>query len=562
MSGKFLYGSCLALIFLSAFLLRTKGLSKYDLWYDEIITVRSSQDRPVFIGEQFSHNSPEARAIRKKASPVAQFFSRLKKDFHAPLYYVLVWLWSGVFHGAMALRWMSVVMGVLALGIFYLLSRQVLSRWEALGVLAIMAASPFHIWYSQEARAYAAISFFSLSAVYCLRGAVKTNKWRWWLAFLFSGIVAVLTSYYSLVLLAAAALAILNKREGHSLFRGGLCLGLIGAVFFVLLPGLLCQTYRVYNGMFFWLNPPALRILLFSPLVFTAGYLTHPWEMAFGLMMCWPLLVWGMFVFFREDREKFTFLFACSCLPVFLIFLVSRRGLPIYLDRQLILFAPFFYLFMVRGIGSIKGKVLKLGAVFLMGVFLTMALVNYYQGSIYCFNDRREDFYPGVHPRKSYKELMRRVFDEFRPGDKIITADRQARVLVSWSLRTNPEAPKQVPHVFVFSLKACSREEKDLSMASAEDANAINCGENDLCGFFYNFQGPREVRKEARKIEEKDFEMQRAWFISSSWDKNAFVPENVHFVEKVLEDKFKKTMSFGKDGFFVALYEKKNAAGR
>jgi mannosyltransferase len=428
--GQFLYGSCLVLIFLAAFSLRTKGLSKYDMWFDEIITEGFSHDQPMVIWEKFLHDTPEAGAVRNETSPVARFVTRWKRDFHAPLYYVLVWLWSCVFHGAMALRWMSVVMGVSALGIFYLISRQILGRWEALGALAIMAVSPFHIWYSQEARPYAAISFFSLLAVYCLRDAVKTNKWRWWFAFLFSGIVAILTSYYAIVLLAMAELVFLNKREGHSLFRGGLCLALIGAVFFVLLPMLLFQTDRVYNGMSFWLNPPPLRILLFSPLVLTAGYLAHPWQMAFGLMMCWSLLARGMFVFFREDKEKFTFLFACSCLPVLLIFLASRCGLPIYLDRQLILFSPFFYLFMARGMGSIKGKILKLGSVFLTGVFLIMALVNYYQGTIYCYNDRREDFYPGVHPRKSYGELMRRVFDEFRPGDRIITADRQARIIV------------------------------------------------------------------------------------------------------------------------------------
>ncbi len=542
--GQFLYGLCLALIFLAAFSLRTHGLSKYDLWFDEIVT------------EKYSHDELNTRAAWYGLSPAALFLLQLKNDWQPLGYYVLVWVYSCFFHNGIALRWLSVVMGVSALGIFYLISRQILCRREAIGALVIMAASPFFIWYSQEARPYTIISFFSLLAVYCLMGAVRTNKRVWWAGFLCAGIAAVFMSYYSIVLLAMAGPVALNKRNGYSLFRGRSCLVLIGAAFIVLMPVLMFQIGCIkYNA--FWLKPPTLRILLLSPLVFTAGYLSSSWQMVFGLLLCWSLFTRGMFVFFRENREKFVFLLACSCLPVFLIFLFSLWGVPIYLDRQLIVFAPFFYLFMAHGVGSIKVKVLKTGIVFLMGVFLMMALVNYYQGTIYCYNDGKEDFYPGVHPRKNYGELMRRVLDELRPGDTIITADQQALVIVEKILRVNPATSEKDLHVFVFSPKTLSQREKKSLRVYEKNVGARACGDSDLCGLF-NFRVPMEYRK----IEERDFELQRVWFIFSSWDKDAIFSQNVGFVAKILEDKFRKTKSFDRDGFFVKLYERKDVIGR
>ncbi|MFH1244992.1 MAG: glycosyltransferase family 39 protein [Candidatus Omnitrophota bacterium] len=480
----------------------------------------------------------------------------MENDWQAPGYYGLVWLYSYFFHNAMALRWMSVVIGLLGLMIFYLISRQILWRWEALGAFVIMAASPFHIWHSQEARPYTTISFFSLLAVYFLMGAARTNKWLWWAAFLCAGIAAVAMSYYSIVLFAMVGFVSLNKRSGLLLFRGTLFLALIGAAVIPLVPGLIAKINYIYYGAF-WLRPPTLRVLLFSPLVFTAGYLAYPWQMAFGFLLCWPLLVRGMFVFFREEKEKFIFILACSCLPVFLIFLVSRWGMPIYLDRQLIVFAPFFYLFMARGVGSIKGKAFKTGSIFLMGIFLIMALVNYYQGTIYCYKDRLGDFYPGVHPRKNYGDIMRKVIDELRPGDTIVTPDMQSRTIVQWVLWGNPATSKKALHIFIFSLKTLLEYEKQFLKDSKKEVRALAFDDRDLYGVFYYSQIPQ-----LRNIKERDFELQRVWFIFSSWDKNAIFDKNVGFVRKTLQNKFRKTKSFDQDGFFVELYEKKDVIGR
>jgi len=543
---QFLYGFCFVLIFLGALSLRTYGLSKYNLWFDEIVTGR------------YAHDELNVRAARRGVSPAELFFAKLKNDWQPPGYYSLVWLYSCFFHNSIALRWMSVGMGVSALGIFYLISRQILCRWESLGAFVIMAASPFQIWYSQEARPYTTISFFSLLTVYCLMGALRTNKWLWWAAFLCAGIASVSMSYYSIVLFAMAGAVVLSKNKGLLLFRGGICLAFIGAGFIVLMPFLSNQIASICRGAH-WLNPPTLRELVFSPLVFTAGYLTLPYQMVLGLILCWLLLVRGLFVFVREEREKFIFLFTCSCLPLLLIFLVSRLGIPIYLDRQLIVFAPFFYLFMARAVGSIKEKAIKLGVIFFIGGFFTMALVNYYQGTIYCYNGKGRDFYQGVHPRKNYGELMRQLLDELRPEDKIIIADLQTLTLTVNNLNTNPLASKREMFILAFSPDILSRFEKEAFIGIYKrDIGVLACGNLDLCGYFYHSRLP-----ELRKFEERDFELQRIWFIFSSWDKDAVFSGNVRFVKKkIFQNKFKKTKSFDRDGVFVELYEKKDVIGR
>ena len=87
--------------------------------------------------------------------PLPQLLALTAADIHPPLYYILLRGWIGAFGpGPIALRMFSVVVGVLAIPLIYVVARRLFTPrvgWLAAFLLAI---SPMHIYYSQEVRMY------------------------------------------------------------------------------------------------------------------------------------------------------------------------------------------------------------------------------------------------------------------------------------------------------------------------------------------------------------------------------------------------------------------------
>lgn len=108
------------------------GLGKESLWLDEVMSV------------EMATGSWEA---------MRAWFVMLPEQH--PLYYVLVRPWLAVFGTSdVALRSFSLLLGVAAVGAMYLLGRRAMGQAEGLVGAALLAVSPFWIYYSQEGRMY------------------------------------------------------------------------------------------------------------------------------------------------------------------------------------------------------------------------------------------------------------------------------------------------------------------------------------------------------------------------------------------------------------------------
>jgi len=89
-------------------------------------------------------------------------------DHHPPLYYALLHGWIRLFgDGEASARSLSALMGSLTLPVAYLLGRRVGN--QKVGVLSalILAVSPFHVQFGQEARMYALLTLSGSVALYC-----------------------------------------------------------------------------------------------------------------------------------------------------------------------------------------------------------------------------------------------------------------------------------------------------------------------------------------------------------------------------------------------------------
>ncbi|NLM81191.1 MAG: phospholipid carrier-dependent glycosyltransferase, partial [Candidatus Methanoculleus thermohydrogenotrophicum] len=104
-------------------------------------------------------------------------------EFNPPLFY---WLEHGMlFFGEseFVLRFLPALFGVLTIPVIYLIGKEFRDQNVGLIAAALLAFSPFHIFYSQEARAYAPmLFFFSLALLFYVR-ASRSNETRSWVLF-------------------------------------------------------------------------------------------------------------------------------------------------------------------------------------------------------------------------------------------------------------------------------------------------------------------------------------------------------------------------------------------
>lgn len=163
-----------------------------ELWYDEILTLVSFVRLPLaeLVTTYTSLNNHVLYSIEAKA--VIALFGE-----HP---------WT--------LRLPAALFGVASIGAAYRLAREAVGPWEArLGAL-LLAVSYHHVWFSQNARGYTGLLFFSLLGTLCfVRGAREPSRKRWALY----GVAIALAGYTHLT----AALFFAS----HAIVWGALLLG-------------------------------------------------------------------------------------------------------------------------------------------------------------------------------------------------------------------------------------------------------------------------------------------------------------------------------------------------
>lgn len=171
----------LAGIGLLAFALRVLRIDYQSLWRDEV-------DAVLFA----SRSLGEALAM----------FTRVGEN--GPLYFLGLHGWIGLAGTSeFALRFPSACCGVLAVLLTYRLGRVLLGRAIAFIATLLLAVSPYHVWYSQEAKMYALISFLAPLSLYVLWRAVDSGRRRLWLAW-----AALMVAFLYIHLFAAMMLLV------------------------------------------------------------------------------------------------------------------------------------------------------------------------------------------------------------------------------------------------------------------------------------------------------------------------------------------------------------------
>jgi uncharacterized membrane protein len=178
-----------------AAVLRLPTLSLQSFWYDE-----------AYIPVHVLHTSLGAT-----------LHSWLSDENTPPLWYLVVWAVSRAFGtGVVALRLPSALFGIALVWVGWALGAELGSRRTAITLAAIIAVNPVFVWYSQEARAYALYALLGGLSFLCfvrVRRLGTTASLAWWSIV---SILALLTHYFAVFLVAPEALVLLADAARRS----------------------------------------------------------------------------------------------------------------------------------------------------------------------------------------------------------------------------------------------------------------------------------------------------------------------------------------------------------
>jgi asparagine N-glycosylation enzyme membrane subunit Stt3 len=98
-------------------------------------------------------------------------------DQHPPLYYTLLHGWIRIFgDGEVSARALSALFGTLTLAVVYLLGRRLADEKVGLVSALVLAVSPFHVRFGQEARMYTLLTLSGSLAMYAFIELLENNN--------------------------------------------------------------------------------------------------------------------------------------------------------------------------------------------------------------------------------------------------------------------------------------------------------------------------------------------------------------------------------------------------
>ena len=361
--------------------------------------------------------------------PLVEIVTIFPGDIQHTLYSILARLSILTFgEHVWSLRLPALIFGVASIPMLYLLGASVTTRIEALVASALLAVSYHHVWFSQNARGYTALAFWTMLSTYFLLRGIRTQRRGPFLWYAVAAALGVYTHLTMAFLVASHALvctgiAVEDWKKGRQSWKfplqgflatGGLCL-----VFYAPI------VLQVQN--WFFKRPSGMRgvstpLWAFTEILrgLTLGLGTE------GMLVAAALVVFcGVWSYLKQSR----LVFALFVLPGVVTALGAVLARGTMYPRFYFFLIGFAVLILVRGIFVIPQWItarsrpfdprvrLWLTAV-LVGVLLTgsaFSLVRNYR-----------------YPKQDYDGAIRFVDAERKDGELVVTAGAAAVPLLQY----------------------------------------------------------------------------------------------------------------------------------
>lgn len=339
-------------------------------------------------------------------------------DFHPPLYYLLLKAWTIPFGvSEISTRSLSILFGLGTIYLIYRIARSYKTKSFAITVSIFLATAPLFVYYSQEARMYAAETFFVTLSVFAFMKVFKEGKLWQWLLFSVSLALAGATDYLPLLIIPVFWLYSLFGTKNPTYYTKLIAAHIPLALAFVfwspvlikqLTAGLSVQSSS--PGWWKLLGQAGLKEIILLPVKFMIGRIGFDNKIIYGLVVGITAVLFGFLIVkslkvLKKNSLHLYWLVA----PVVLAFLIGLR-VSVFSYFRLLFVLPAFYIVIALGLYQIKKKYFPI--LFLLLVFLNTAF-----SLVYLLNPKfqREDWRgvaakigdsPTVFPAKSQREAF------------------------------------------------------------------------------------------------------------------------------------------------------------
>ncbi len=284
----------------------------------------------------------EAAQVIESARPLSQQFD-LSADFHPPLFHLLLHFWMKAGKSEAWVRLLSVLFALGSILFTYLIGNVAKKANVGLTAALLLALSPYHIWYSQEARPYMLFVFLSVSSTYYL----LRKKWGIYTLIL---TMCLYSSYFApfLILSHLFLVFFLNKKIKKYLS----CLFFSVLAFLPWVPFFINQLeVGLGEGLPGWKNIvsfPTVKLvpLTFAKFIYGRGSIDNNYIYFLVIFPVLALFFLSLIkLFITREGKMFLFLFFFPLASV----AVCNLFIPVAAPQRLIFILPLFYLILSLG---------------------------------------------------------------------------------------------------------------------------------------------------------------------------------------------------------------------
>ena len=349
-------GLLLAVVLLLAFWLRLFRIGYQSIWGDE------------------------AYSIWRSGLPLLEIPGQVAKTGDlAPFYYFILHFWQGLTGSSeLAVRFLSLFFGILALPLAFKVMERLHSREAGLFAAVIGAVSPFWVYYAQETKMYAQMAFTVLLSTYLFLRIFESERSRSRWAYIAYGIAcaaAVYTHYFAMFAILAQGAYLLTSRRLQSSLRPWLAAQAVALACF--LPwaifagsGLAWAGSSVKRGSISLTDIGSQVLQAFAVGASLKGELV-PWVLASAL----ALVVLGFLAASNKARLYLLLGLALPILGVYAISFLPHQGWARYFMAA----SPAFYGLIAAGLAFLYRKHFMFAALTLLVVAPSgVSLANYY----------------------------------------------------------------------------------------------------------------------------------------------------------------------------------------
>lgn len=381
-----------AAILTLAVILRSIAITTREIQYDDTFTI--------FLSQQ----------------PLNDIISGTAADTMPPLFYFMLHYWMEIFgSGLAALRSLSILLSLLALLVFFDLTRRAFGIEAGLVAAFLSAISPMQIYHAQDIRMYAMLELSQAVYFWCFIGLFNkpnTNRRNigWWIGLILGGAASLYTHNLAIFGLVIADIYLLVQKRWKDLIKliaAQAVTMLLAVPWLVMVPG---QIEKIQQA--FWTPRPGIVEVFQAIMMFSVSMPLKGVLLIIGAVLALQILVIILIETIRGWRqaEAARFMALIAFLLPGILFATSYLMRPVFVPRGFVV-STLAYCSLAGWIVTRPGR--RGIAITLVIAFITAAAISL--PSFYTYKE---------FPRSAFREVAA-YLSEVDKNDALILHDNK-----------------------------------------------------------------------------------------------------------------------------------------